>query len=86
MMEAKKRKPYKPRSLKGAEVYVRNLRFQLSEMERYDRWKSHALNMLAKLAAEGPSFSNPLDVYEAKKIRDQILDSLGLTPEGRPKV
>ncbi len=31
-------------------------------------------SMLAKLAAETPLFYNPLVVYEAKKIRDAILN------------
>ncbi len=80
----KKRKPYKPRTLKGAESYVKNLRFQLAEMERYDRWKTHAINMLARLAADGPTFFDPMKVAEARKIRDETLKNLGLNPDGTP--
>jgi hypothetical protein len=37
-----------------------------------------ACQLLARLAADTPQFDNPLHVYEAKRIRDAILE--GRTP------
>lgn len=81
-MEAKKRKPYKPRTLKGAEVYVRNLRSQLDDLERYLVREQHTSRLLARLAAKGPAFDNLMVALEAEKRRDQILAELGLNPDG----
>ena len=36
---------------------------------------------LAMLAAETPIFFNPLDVYAAKELRDQVLRQAGYDPE-----
>lgn len=84
-MEAKKRKPYKPRSLKGAEVYVRNLRSQLDDMNRYLVREQHTSRLLARLSATGPAFNNLLVALEARSRRDQILAELGMNPDGTPK-
>lgn len=65
---------YRARSFKGAVHEVRRLRNHVREchelLERFDKERK----MLAKLAAETPQFFNPLDVMEAKKIRDKILN------------
>ena len=39
---------------------------------------------MAKLAADGPCFYSPLDVMAAKEVRDRILWSFGLNPDGTP--
>ena len=69
-------KPYKARSLKNAEVTVRQCRKQIAQCHKLmERW-SHERKMLARLAAPSPQFSNPFDVIEAQKIRDSILKPL----------
>lgn len=76
------KKPYKAKSLKGAERRVREL------MRICDSWRQVAEQfnserlMLAKLAAKGPTFFNPLDAMAAEKVRDEILDRLGINPDG----
>lgn len=66
-------KPYKAKSLKGAEAMVRRLRQQIAQrddlLDRFD----HERKMLAKLSADTPQFYNPMIVMEAKQIRDRIL-------------
>jgi hypothetical protein len=52
---------------------IRQLERQIqAHNEILDRWKNER-TLLAKLSAETPQFSNPLHVYEAKQIRDEIL-------------
>lgn len=71
---------YVAKTLKGAEREVRALR-RLVSMLRSDLESEYAIIQrqkrerltLAKLAAETPQFFNPLDVIEAKKLRDDIL-------------
>ncbi len=67
------KKIYRARSLRAAERLVRELlklhqrAVQLLEQYASDR------KLLAKLASKTPQFYNPLDVYEAERIRDEIL-------------
>src|SRR5690606_28275785 len=67
------RAPYKAKSLKGAERRVREQQKVIERLmllgERYARDR----RLLAKLAADTPQFDNPLAIFEAKKIRDEIL-------------
>jgi hypothetical protein len=66
-------KPYRAKSLTGAEAMVRKLRKQIAERnDLIDIWNQERL-ILAKLAADTPQFYNPFDVIEAKQIRDKIL-------------
>jgi hypothetical protein len=69
-------KPYKAKSLKAAEREVRSLRRRISVMrdllDQFDRERK----LMARFAADTPQFSNPLQVWEAKKIRDGILKNL----------
>ena len=53
------------------------------EQER-DRVERHRQNMLllAKLAADGPCFDNPLNAMEAKALRNDLLYQAGLRPDG----
>lgn len=69
-------KPYKAKSLKAAERNVRSLLKQRAERDELLNIFDRERKMLAKLAAETPQFCNPLDVMEAKKIRDLILKQL----------
>ena len=67
-------KPYKATSLKSAERMVRNLRRQVAAREellnRFDRER----RLMARLAADCPQFYNPLEVAEAKRLRDFLLN------------
>lgn len=67
------RKPYKTKSLKSAEREVRKCRRLYEEtialLDQYAKDRK----LMAMLAAEGPCFDNPLVIYEAKRLRDQIL-------------
>jgi hypothetical protein len=38
--------------------------------------------ILAKLAAKGAAFFNPLDVFAAEKVRDEILATMNMNPDG----
>ena len=69
-------KPYKAKSLRAAERNVRSLLKQRAERDELLNIFDRERKMLAKLAADTPQFFNPLDVYEAKKIRDLILKQL----------
>ena len=73
---------YKPRSLNGAAHKVANLESQIAELNSIlNRWKAERI-ALAKLAAKGPAFFNPLEAMAAEKVRDTILDQLGMRPDG----
>ena len=73
-------KSYKAKSLKSAERNVRSLLKQRAERDELLAIFDRERKMLAKLAADTPQFFNPLDVYEAKKIRDLILEQLNAEP------
>lgn len=75
-------KPYKAKSITGAQDYVRRLLKLRRETEALLDSYARDRIMLAKLAAEGPIFFNPIYVAEAKNIRDEILKSLGMNPDG----
>jgi len=79
-------KPYKAKSLKAAERAVRSLTRQRAERDELLNIFDRERKLLAKLAADTPQFFNPLDVYEAKKIRDLILKQLNDQAEARGTV
>jgi hypothetical protein len=68
-------RPYKARSLTGAQARVRMLEKQRDQAH-------YECQQLAKLAATGPTFFNPMDVWNAEAIRDRILLACGLNPDG----
>ena len=73
---------YKAKSLAGAERRVRRLQGQIVTLNQIlDRWKQER-NLLAKLTAAGPAFSNPLEAMAAEKLRNEILAGLGIAPDG----
>jgi len=73
---------YKPRSLSGATQKVRQLEWQIKQSDKLlEQWKQERI-LLAKLAANGPAFFNNLEVYAAEKLRDEILSSQGINPDG----
>lgn len=74
-------KPYTAKSLAGAQTEVRRLRRKNAELiETLDQMVAQR-NQLAKLAATGPAFFNPLEIIEAKRIRDFILYNLNMNPD-----
>lgn len=78
-----KTKPYKAKSISGAERKVRRLQKTVAEYEAIiDRFK-HEQMMLAKLAATGPAFMNPFNVIAAEKLRDDLLRREGMNPDGK---
>lgn len=91
-MEAKKRKPYKAKSIEGAQRKVRQLqrdneqlRAELAYVDRYLVREQHTSRLLARLAAKGPAFDNLMVALEAETRRDQILAELGMNPDGTRK-
>ncbi len=81
---ATKRKPYKPKSLEGAARRVRELQNIIEQYERHGQERRREVILLAKLAAKGPAFTNPLEAFAAEHIRDQWLRIVGLNPDGTP--
>ena len=76
------RKPYKGRSLTGAIRRVRELQKLVDQYrELFDRWYEER-KLLAKLAATGPCFYDPLEAMAAEELRDDILRNCRLMPDG----
>lgn len=80
---------YQAKSISGAQRRVRELeklRSQLTALlENHATRLKEAdgkLKSLAKLAAKGPCFFNPLEAFSAEHLRDEILASMGLNPDG----
>lgn len=65
------------KSINGA---VRMIRVQEKIIQKYEescsRFKAER-NLMAQLASDKPEFSNPLVVWDARKLRDQILQREG---------
>lgn len=64
------------KSIDGAVRRIRELTRSVKDRDDLLKRWSHELKMLAKLASESPQFYNPLDVVEAKRIRDGILNPM----------
>jgi len=65
---------YRAKSITGAQRRVRDLERQVQERDALlERWNKER-QLLARLAAKGPAFFNPLEAMYAEKIRDEILD------------
>lgn len=86
-----KSKPYRAKTLSGAQAYVRMLLKQRERthrlLEQIDQERKQLLvdrRTLAKLAAKGPCFYNPLEAFAAETLRDNILRiECSLTPDGK---
>jgi hypothetical protein len=76
----KKSRPIK--SLKYAQRRIRELEKLVSTWRGIAGELNEDRAMLAKLAADGPAFFNPLNVHEAKRLRNLILGQLGMNPDG----
>ena len=78
-----KRRAYRARTISGAQREVRRLMLQLEESRAWAAGLYKERNLLARLAADGPAFDNPLVVAWAKHVRDRILrEHFGLAPDG----
>ncbi len=67
------KKPYKAKSLSGAERMVRQQRKLIATQNNLLNQFDYERRMLAKLAAKTPQFFNPMDAWQAESIRDRIL-------------
>lgn len=74
----------KPRfkSQANAEKRVRELERQLNEWRQIAERFDVERKMLAKLAAKGPTFFNPLEAFAAEDVRDKLLAKMGMKPDG----
>ena len=80
-----KAKPYTPKTLSGAQAMVRSLTKQRNEAHDLIHRMHREMILLAKLAAKGPAFFNPLEAMEAEQLRDRVLRQFcGLNPDGTP--
>lgn len=66
-------KPYKARTITGAQARVRQLMKLVDEQATLLLKFSNQKKLLARLAADTPQFYNPLEVMEAKQLRDSLL-------------
>lgn len=71
------------KTLENAERRVRLLERRLQEYEDICRMKNAELDLLAKLAAAGPAFFNPLEAAAAELTRNTRLRMLGMYPDGK---
>lgn len=78
-----KRTAYKAKTLSGAQARVRELENRIAEYrEKFDQLYEDR-SLLARLAADGPCFNNPLEAMAARKRRDLILSrQFRLNPDG----
>ena len=65
---------YKAKTLVGAQSKVRKLVKEVQEMKELLAKMDRERKLMAKLAADTPQFYNPLVVWEAKVVRDFILN------------
>jgi len=70
------------KSIENAERRIRLLEQRIRDYEEICTCKTDALRLLAKLAATGPAFFNPLEAAAAEKIRDELLYSMRMRPDG----
>ena len=75
-------KQYKAKSIAGAERRVRELQKRNAKLLEYLDRSDGEVKALAKLAATGPTFFNPTEIWEAEKLRDEILARMGLNSDG----
>lgn len=89
MAVVKKKTRFK--SIETAEKRVLLLERRLKELDdicsryRQDARRERDKNLLlAKLAAKGPAFFNPIEAMAAEIARDHILAENGINPDGSP--
>ena len=83
MMAAKaKKKKTRFKTLENAERRIRLLERRLEEYDAICVRLKQERIQLAKLAATGPTFFNPLEAFAAQELRDNLLKQLGMHPDG----
>lgn len=80
-MAVKAKKP-RFKTLAGAERRVRRLEKVLHEYGEMCCRKDAEKQLLAKLAATGPAFFNPLEAAAAEMLRDEILRRMNMRSDG----
>lgn len=86
-MPMRRSKPYVAKSLSGAQARVRQLTRIVAEYDRLAGEFKRDRDLMAKLAADGPCFNNPLEAIAGKQVRDRILrEVFNLAPDGKPLV
>lgn len=65
---------HKYKSIDGAVRRIVQLKRTVAVYEKLCSQYNHERKLMARLASERPEFSNPLVVWDAKKIRDEILE------------
>jgi hypothetical protein len=75
---------YKAKTITGAQARVRQLENLVRQYDRLSTRLNNERNLMAKMAADGPCFFNPLDAMAAKVVRDRILKEIGHKPDGTP--
>lgn len=73
------------KSIEGAERRVALLERQIEANGGTIRAMVNDMRVLARLAADGPAFDNPLAIIAAKHIRDRVLADINLNPDGSYK-
>lgn len=76
------RKKTRFKSIEATERRIRRLESHCYEYKQICDLYQQEKIMLAKLAATGPAFFNPLDAMEAEKLRDKLLRSVRINPDG----
>lgn len=79
---AAKLKKTRFKSIESAERRIRQLQRRIQDYEAICARKTDELHLLAKLAATGPAFFNPLEAAAAEKIRDALLHRMRMNPDG----
>lgn len=74
------------KSIDGAVRKIRTLEKAIVQYQRICDRLEFEKRQLAKLAATGPVFFNPLDAIAAEKLRDETLARIGLNPDGTERI
>jgi hypothetical protein len=64
---------YRAKTISGAQSRVRMREKQLEEADEKMSRLYDELGLLARLAATGPAFYNPMEVAAAERVRDRVL-------------
>jgi hypothetical protein len=70
------------KSIEGAVRRIREMDKIIARDEEICQRYANDRRLLARLCADGPCFNNPLEVFAAKRRRDEILREDGLKPDG----
>jgi hypothetical protein len=77
-----KSKPYKAKTLSGAQAKVRQMERNYRKLDAIAARYMHERDQLALMCADGPAFYHPLAAMAARTIRDRVLKENGYKPDG----